>query len=367
LAVAEALKSVAPQVEVTFAGTRRGLESLLVPRAGYRLHLLPASGFRGLSAGARLLFLINFVAGLLRSLWLLLSWRPAVVLGMGGYVSAPVLAAARLLRRPCALQEQNAIPGSANRLLARWAQKIYLGFAAAGEHFPRRDCMVTGNPVRAAFATGGHNDSEQQVEPPRGDEGSKETELRLLVFGGSRGARTLNRSAQAAAAAWRRDEGLAIWIQTGPAARDEVAAAFAEFPGTRVRVDAYLFDMPAALVWADLAVCRAGAMTLAELAACGKPALLVPYPHATDDHQLKNARDWEAAGAASVLEDAECNGGTLAERIRELSADRRRLKAMGEAAKARSCPDAAERIARDLLQLAGIGGDTQAAEAACVP
>ena len=154
LAVAEALLAAEPGAEVRFAGTRRGLEFLLVPKAGFRLHTVPASGFRGLGPLARLRFLVNFLAGLLCSLWLLLTWRPAVVLGTGGYVSAPVLAAARLLRLRCALQEQNAIPGSANRLLARWVEKIYLGFGEAAEFFPGRQVQVTGNPVRASFATG---------------------------------------------------------------------------------------------------------------------------------------------------------------------------------------------------------------------
>jgi UDP-N-acetylglucosamine--N-acetylmuramyl-(pentapeptide) pyrophosphoryl-undecaprenol N-acetylglucosamine transferase len=362
LAVAEALKTLVANSEVRFAGTRRGLEFLLVPRAGFHLYLVPASGFRGMGPGARLRFVVNFVAGLLRSLWLLLAWRPRVVLGTGGYVSAPVLAAARLLRRPTALQEQNAIPGSANRLLARWAERIYLGVAVACEHFPGRDCLVTGNPVRAAFAGEPTAPSQSEVIPPRADPPAGEQEMRVLIFGGSSGAHTLNRAAQDAAGLWRDRPSLAIWIQTGPAEREAVAAAFTELPPHRVRVDAYLFDMPHALAWADLAVCRAGAMTLAELATLGKPAVLVPFPHATDDHQLKNARECAAAGAAVVLEDAACNGSSLAALVADLAADRQGLADMGLAAATRATPDAAERIARDLLRLGGCDGPPPAKE-----
>ncbi|MFH1842888.1 MAG: undecaprenyldiphospho-muramoylpentapeptide beta-N-acetylglucosaminyltransferase [bacterium] len=351
LAVAEELQVLSPGCEVRFAGTRRGLEFLLVPRAGFQLYIVPASGFRGMGFGARFRFVLNFFAGLCKSLWLLLRWRPAVVLGTGGYVSAPVLAAASLLRRPTALQEQNAFPGSANRLLGRWARRIYLGFAAAAEYFPNRDVLVTGNPVRAGFRPENLAELPAEVEPPRAATANDDEELRVLVFGGSAGASTLNRAVAAAAARWSTEANLAIWVQTGPADLEAVREAFADFPDGRVRIDPYIFAMPAVLGWADLAVCRSGAMTLAELAAAGKPAILVPYPHATDDHQLKNARDCETAGAAVVLEDADCHGESLADRVAALAADRPRLAAMSQAAIGRRNLDAASRIARDIIAL----------------
>jgi UDP-N-acetylglucosamine--N-acetylmuramyl-(pentapeptide) pyrophosphoryl-undecaprenol N-acetylglucosamine transferase len=360
LAVAEALVALAPAAEVRFAGTRRGLESVLVPREGWRLHHVPASGFRGLGPLARLRFLGNFVLGLVAGLALLVAWRPGAVLGTGGYVSAPVLAAARLLRVPCALQEQNALPGSANRLLARWARRIYLGFAAAREHFPGRECLVTGNPVRTGFTDAGARPPADDKEvPPRAAEAGDEKELRLLVFGGSRGARTLNEAVSAAGPLWRERPRLAVWIQTGPAAQDTVRDALEGIAPDRIKVVPYLFRMDAALAWADLAVCRAGAMTLAELEAMGRPAILVPFPHATDDHQLANARDCEAAGSALVLLDAECDAGSLVRLVDELAADRPRLGRMAAAAAARGRPGAAHEIAADLLRLAGAAPDPE--------
>jgi UDP-N-acetylglucosamine--N-acetylmuramyl-(pentapeptide) pyrophosphoryl-undecaprenol N-acetylglucosamine transferase len=192
--------------------------------------------------------------------------------------------------------------------------------------------------------------------------------LRVLIFGGSGGAHTLNEAMVGAATLWRQQPALAIWMQTGPKESQLVEAAYRDFPSGRARIDPYLFDMPSALSWADLAVCRAGAMTLAELAAMAKPAILVPFPHATDDHQLLNARECEAAGAAVVLTDEDCTGDSLAALVQSLAADRSRLQAMSQAAGARSQPDAAQRIAADLIaQAGGILPAAEAEEAQHVP
>jgi UDP-N-acetylglucosamine--N-acetylmuramyl-(pentapeptide) pyrophosphoryl-undecaprenol N-acetylglucosamine transferase len=338
LAVADALVELAPAAEVRFAGTRRGLEAVVVPRAGYRLHLVPASGFRGLGSLARLLFVGNFALGVLRSLVLMLGWRPAVVLGTGGFVGGPVMTAARLLGVPCALQEQNAVPGSANRLAGRWARRVYLGFAAAASGFRSGSTVTTGNPVRAGLGA------------PRPAQGERSVR-RLLVFGGSRGARTLNRALEAAAEIWRDRADLELLIQTGPEDHDRVAAAWSAAAG--VRVTGYIEDMPAALAWADLVVCRAGAMTLAELQAAGLPAVIVPFPHATDDHQTRNAESCREAGAALLLKDEDCDGPALTAMVDGLLAEPARLAEMGRAAHGLARPRAAQVIAADLLNLIG--------------
>jgi len=342
LAVAAALGRLVPGVDVRFAGTRRGLESRLVPAAGYRLYLVPASPLRGLGTAARIMFLVNFVGGVMRSLVLMTGWRPAVVVGTGGFVGGPVMLAARMLGVPCVLQEQNAIPGSANRLVGRWARRVYLGFGAAARWFRAGTTVVTGNPVREAF-----NGIPAPADPVAGEN------RRVLVFGGSRGARTLNLALVEAAGIWRKRGDLELRIQTGPAARDEVAAAWEGAAGPRVAVDGYIEDMPDALSWADLVVSRAGAMTLAELQAAGRPALLVPFPHATDDHQTLNAEACHEAGAAQVLADGDCDGATLAAMVDELLADGDRLRDMGRAAAGLARPEAAGIIAADLLNLIG--------------
>jgi len=347
LAVAEALLKLDPGLEIRFAGTRHGLESVLVPRAGYRFHRVPASGVRGLGHVARVRFVVNFVVGTLRSLGLMLTWRPAVVLGTGGYVSAPVMAAARLLGVPCAIQEQNAVPGSANRLVGRWARRVYLGFSGAAEFFRSGAAVETGNPVRASFA---------DAASAPGDRPESETRdlcKRVLIFGGSRGARTLNRAAGEAAEEWRDRADLALRIQTGPADHAALVTAFGTAAEGRVHIVPYIEDMAEALHWADLVVCRAGAMTLAELQVAGRPALLVPFPHATDDHQLRNAEGLADLGAARVLEDNVCDGKTLVALVDDLLADGEALAGMAAAARTAGRPRAALVIAADLLQLAG--------------
>lgn len=347
LAVAEALQRRAPGCEIRFVGTGKGIESVLVPKAGYRFSRVPASGVRGLGAKARLLFLLNFGLGLLRSLLLLIVWRPDLVLGTGGYVIGPVMTAARLLGIRCVLQEQNSVPGSANRLVARWAGRIYLGFAAAADRFGSAKCVTTGNPVRAAFTGGPVPETGEwdDLGAPGG---------RVLVFGGSGGAQTLNAAVAGAADRWPETSPRGLLAQTGGKQVAEVRAAVEKAGRTNVRVEPYLLEMVQALRWADLVVCRAGAMTLAELQAMGKPAVLVPFPHATDDHQTHNALDCERAGAAVVLPDAECTPDRFLELTDRLLADPDRLRAMGEAARGLSRPAAADEIARDMLSLLGV-------------
>jgi len=342
LAVAGALEKLAPESEIRFAGTSRGIESILVPRAGYRFTTLPASGLRGLGGKARFLFLFNFFLGFFRSVLMLLVWRPRVVLGTGGYVSAPVMLAARSLGIPCALQEQNAIPGSTNRLVARWARRIYLGFGAAARFFKDERCLETGNPVRSEFLAEAGESSQE-------DSGSVH---HLLVFGGSRGAATLNAAVIGAAATWSEREDLKILIQTGPAEHAAVAAAFGDKSSGRIEVVPYIEEMALELKRADLVVSRAGAMTLAELQCVGRPAVLVPFPFATDDHQLRNAEDCARTGAAVVLKDDQCDGKALVSLTDDLLNDPDRLRKMAAAAAGMARPDAAVVIAGDLLQLA---------------
>ncbi len=349
LAVAEALLAIDSQVELRFVGTGKGLEAILVPQAGHRFTTVPASGVRGLGSKARFLFLVNFLAGFFRSLALLAVWRPAVVLGTGGYVIAPVMAAARLLGVPCVLQEQNAVPGSANRLVSRWAARIFLGFGAAARYFRKERTLVTGNPVRNAF-------SAAEKAPEVSDEFLDNAPVggRVLFFGGSGGAQTLNRSLAEKPGQWLENVARTLWIQTGRRDVDEVKTAF--HGQSRARVDPYVEDMPRALAWADLVVCRAGAMTLAELQVMGKAAILVPFPHATDNHQLRNAEDCAKAGAALVVEDSECTPEALFAVVDELLLDPARLEAMGRAAQGLSRPDAAEVIAKDILNFIGKNG-----------
>ena len=351
LAVAEALRRLEPQIRLLYIGTRQGLEARLVPAAGLDLVHIAASGYRGLGPVARIRFAANLALGAIQSLTALRRFRPDVVLGTGGFVSLPVGLAARVLGRPLALQEQNAIPGSTNRLLGRWARRIYLGFGEAGAYFPAGRSRDTGNPVRAVFADALAEAADLADAVERRSEGAGV--CHVLVFGGSRGARTLNRAvADAARGAWATRTDLSLWAQTGAGEHEAVARGCVGRLGA-TRITPYIDDMPAALRWADVVVCRAGAMTLAELAAAGCAAVLVPYPHATDQHQLRNAKSREDAGAALLLLDELCTGESLAACVEELRRDPPRLRAMAAASRAAARPDAAMEIAADLMRLAG--------------
>jgi len=351
LAVAEALQRLDPDVDIVFAGTAQGMESRLVPSAGYRFRTIAASGVRGMGWGARFQFMANLLVGTLQSLVLLISFRPDIVLGTGGYVGVPVMAAARLLRRTIVLQEQNSIPGSANRVTARWATKVYLGFSDAAAAFPLVETVWTGNPVRLGVveALAGARARSRTLSRP----------LRVLVFGGSRGAQTLNRAMVEAAAIWASRDDLELWIQTGPIDHHAVSLAYAAIAdawrkgGRRLLVESFIEDMPAALGWADLAVTRAGAMTLAELTVAGLPAILVPFPYATDDHQTRNAQSLSRIGAAELLPDDMCNGASLVALVDHLAAHPDSLAAMAHDVSQQARPDAAMEIAVDLMRLTG--------------
>ena len=333
LAVADELVGRDPSVRVVFAGTPRGLESRIVPRAGYPLELLPILPLNGVGLGRMLLGLLALPWGLFGALRLVLRLRPAAVLGVGGYAGGPVALVAALLGVRTVILEPNAKPGFTNRVL----RPFVAAAACAWEEtcvFYRTKGVLTGNPVRGGFATL----RAKTAGPVR----------TLLVFGGSQGSRVLNEAMTQAVALLPGPERLRLVHQTGPALRDAVAAAYTK-AGREAEVVAYLDDMAERFAAADLVVSRSGATTCAELQAAGKAAVLVPFARAADDHQRVNAKAMEAKGAAVVVEENELAGESLARAIIGLLQDEERLAAMGRAARAMSRPDAASRVA-DLLE-----------------
>lgn len=351
LAVAEILRERGYRVE--WVGTRRGLEQRVVPAAGIHLHCLPVRGLRGKGMLQRLAALFYLVLALLSALVLLWRRAPRCVVGMGGYAAAPAGVAAWLQRRPLLLHEQNAVAGTTNRLLAPLARARLCGFP--GAFTGRRDAEVVGNPLRAALLRAAQVLARDYREKEGGYDASRP--LRVLVLGGSLGAAPLNRLLPQALAALQEQRALAafsVWHQCG---EGHLAALRADYeqraPGAQVRCMAFVEDMPAAYGWADLAICRAGALTVAELALMRLPAILVPLPHAIDDHQRANARVLGAAGAALVREQAALDGPTLAAELRALAADPARLRAMSEAAAGCAHPDAGARVVERVAALAG--------------
>jgi len=330
LAVAAELERRHAGASIVFVGTGRGIEQRLVPASGHRLWTLPVSGLKGASLLGRVGAGFAAAGAVVRCVAWMLRERPDLVIGAGGYVSGPPVLAAKLVRVATMIMEQNHFPGATNRWLARWVDAVCLPSMAARSRIGGRT-VVTGNPVRAQF----HAVGERPV-------GALPC---LLVFGGSRGAHSIN---QAMCDALVELGGLEprphIVHQTGAADEARVREAYASYPG-RHEVRPFLEDMPARFAAADLVVCRAGASTLSELCAAGRPAILVPYPHAADDHQRHNAETLRSAGAAVVLSDSDLDGPRLAAAVARLAGDPDARRGMGRAARALSQPDAACRIA----------------------
>ena len=339
LAVANVLRDRG--VEVVWLGVPGSMESRLVPANGFPIEWVRVAGIRGkglktwLLAPLRTLKAVAQVVGVLRRV------RPRSVLGLGGYVSGPGGIAARLLRIPLLIHEQNAIAGMTNRWLARLASRVLEAFP--GSFNPGVRALAIGNPVRADIAA---------LPAPAARFAGRTGRTRLLVFGGSQGAQRLNSVVPQALALVAQDVRPEIRHQTGARGLEAARAAYAD---ARVEADVLPFinDMAAAYAWADLAVCRAGAMTIAELQAAGVGAIVVPLPVATDDHQTKNAEVMVKIGAARLIQERDLTPARLGEEISELLSDRAHLLKMAQAARGSRIIDAAAQLA-DLCMAAGV-------------
>ncbi|HZO52121.1 MAG TPA: undecaprenyldiphospho-muramoylpentapeptide beta-N-acetylglucosaminyltransferase [Bryobacteraceae bacterium] len=323
---------------VTFLGTRGGLEARLVPEAGFLIEWVQIGGLNsvGLMRKLRTLWQLPLATG--RAWRLMRRLRIAAVFSMGGYVAGPAVAAAVLGRFPLAVMEPNATPGFTNRIAARWVKRALLSFEETARWFPRGRAEITGRPVRAEF-----------FAVPAKEPGVPFT---VLITGASQGSRTLNRAARESwplfAASGAR---LHLVMQTGPREAESMArdwAAFAKPEGLSGEVAAFISDMPLAFANADLIVCRSGG-TVAELAAAGKPGILVPFPFAADDHQTRNAEAMQRAGAAVMVRDSEMTGKRLHREVTNFMEDPHTARRMGEAARRMAKPDATRRAA-DVLE-----------------
>ena len=338
LAIADELKA-RHSAEILFVGTARGLESRLVPQAGYRLQLIKVGQLNHVSLATRLRTLVDLPLGLMQCVRLLRAFRPDVVIGVGGYASGPLMGAAILLRIPTLAFEPNAVPGMANRLVGRWVKAAAVNFEPAVRYF--RNARITGIPVRAEFF---HLAPRPAGAAPH-----------LLVFGGSQGARVLNTTMpKIAAQLLAMVPGLTILHQAGARHAETTLAAYqaSGAAADRWQVEAFLDDMPRRFEAADLVLSRSGASTVAELAAAGKPALLIPFPQAADDHQRRNAEVMAQAGAARVLLEADLTPDKLLGALSDLLAATGELREMAEHARSLAHPDAAERIAGMAMALA---------------
>jgi UDP-N-acetylglucosamine--N-acetylmuramyl-(pentapeptide) pyrophosphoryl-undecaprenol N-acetylglucosamine transferase len=340
IAVAREFLARQPNAVVSFAGTASGIEARVVPREGFPLDVIRSGGLKGKGIAERLKGLALLPLGIADAWRVISRRRPELVIGVGGYSSGPLVLVAAMRRIPTMVLEQNAMPGLTNRWLASVVDAAAVTYEASLPFFRGKGFMA-GNPVRAEFLGSGERPQRMAFD-----------RTRVLVFGGSQGAHAINMAmvdaAPRLAAAGDRCE----WVhQTGERDLERVRGAFRR-AGLVARVEPFFYEMDREMKSADLLVCRAGATTLAELTAAGRPAILIPLPTATDDHQRKNAEELRREGAVDVIDQRDLTGDRLADRILALAADPERRRQMSEAASRLARPEAASRIVDRALQLA---------------
>jgi UDP-N-acetylglucosamine--N-acetylmuramyl-(pentapeptide) pyrophosphoryl-undecaprenol N-acetylglucosamine transferase len=349
IALAEEITAT-PGSEVLFVGTARGLETKLVPEAGFPLELMEVSGLKRTGAAGLLRGLSRLPRAFARSREVLRRFKPDLVVGVGGYASGPLVFVAALTGYPTAIQEQNSRPGFTNRVLGRLARRVFVAFSDARRSFGKRKLRMFGNPVRRRFLDkvqmgGGAGAGEAAAAPPR--------EPSLLVLGGSQGSHAVNELASAMVQVLKARGILPRVVHQVGAGEIDRMILYYEALGLSDRVEAraYIDDMPAALAATTLVVARAGALTLAELAIMGRPAVLVPLPTATDDHQTLNALEFQRAGAAVVVPQYGTTPSQLADVVQTLLADPPRLAKMAEAMRGLAKPNATREIVEELRAL----------------
>ncbi|HKB75570.1 MAG TPA: undecaprenyldiphospho-muramoylpentapeptide beta-N-acetylglucosaminyltransferase [Myxococcales bacterium] len=344
LALAEEVKTRHPRNEVLFVGTPRGLETRIVPRNGFPLELVDVGPLKRQGTFGTLRGLGRLPRALWQSRRILQRFDPDVVVGVGGYASGPVVMAAWTMRIPTAVQEQNALPGFTNRTLGHFARACFIAFDEARAGFPPARTHLLGNPIRRAFLDNYLHSKEPSAE-----------RLSVLVTGGSQGAHVLNLRVAEALELLAPVLGprLSVLHQTGEKDLPEIARRYQGLQGSGLdaRAAAFIDDMANAYAQADLLVCRAGATTIAELTVCKKPAILVPFPYAADDHQTVNARSLVTSGAALLLPERELTGEKLAAELRGLAEDRERLRRMARQSGLLGRPQAAREIAEVCVSL----------------
>ncbi len=341
IATAEALCRRCPGTKILFVGTHRKMDQSSLAQAGFTIRAIHCKGVKGKNVLALMEALALLPLSLVEALWQIIRFRPQLVVGVGGYVTGPVVLAAKIMGVPSLIHEQNSVPGLANRKLGRLATKVCLSLPASKRFFPAEKTVLTGNPVRNTI-----------LELAAGPVRKIGIPVTILILGGSLGAHRVNELVVEAVTKHGSSlpAGMQIIHQTGVADEESVRAAY-EQAGVKASVAAFFTDMAEVYGKSDLLVSRAGATTLAELAVLGKPALLIPYPFAADNHQEQNARYYAEDGGAMVLVERELTPLKLAETLASLVVHPARLEEMAAAMRAKACPDATQRIVDECLQL----------------
>lgn len=339
LAVARALREQG--AEVLWVGTQAGIESVLVPQAGFAIEYIKIAGLRGKGVTRLLITPFKLLRAVMQSLHIINRFAPDAVLGMGGFASGPCGLAAWVRRTPLCIQEQNAVAGLTNRVLARLADVVMQAFPASFTDSAK--LLTTGNPVRKEI---------MQIAEPGMRYLEHSGKLRVLIVGGSLGAVALNDNVPRALGQLGKELELDVWHQTGKGRSAETDEKYLQH-GLKAKVTDFIDDMAEAYAWADLVICRAGALTVSELAAAGVASLLVPYPHAVDDHQTVNAQFLVSAGAAQILQQKDMTEQTLVNVLKELLlSGREKLREMAIAARSVASPDATTLVVKACSEVA---------------
>jgi UDP-N-acetylglucosamine--N-acetylmuramyl-(pentapeptide) pyrophosphoryl-undecaprenol N-acetylglucosamine transferase len=336
LATADCLRE--QNVEIHWMGTARGIESRVVPEAGIELHTIDVQGLRGKGRLGMLLAPFKLAKAIWQAIKVVRKVKPNVVLGMGGFASGPGAVAAKLMGIPLVIHEQNALAGVTNKISAKIATRVLEAFGGAFD--AKVDTEVTGNPVRGAILN---------VESPEQRFSQRNGVLNLLVVGGSLGAKAINELVPEAIADIAPEQRPNIWHQTGKDHHKDTQSLYRKLD-IHARVDAFIDHMDEAYAWADIVVCRSGALTVSELAIAGVPALLVPFPFAVDDHQTKNAQFLERAGAAWIIQQAELQKADILQILSDKT-DRTLLTDMALKARSVGQPNASKRVASICLEI----------------
>ena len=341
IAVAEEFLARENGNEALFIGSERGIEARILPRLGFSHAFISAAGIRGKSGLSRLKGLAMLFYSYSQARRLLRSFRPDRVLGVGGYASGPVVMAAKGMGLRCFIHEQNSIPGFTNKALGRISDRVFISLEEAERYFPKEKVLLTGNPVRKEILSA-ILDRQSEIRA--------NGEFRLLVFGGSAGAHSINkRMIEALPFLDRFRERLVITHQTGENDLNVVREAY-QREGFRARATAFIDDMAGAYNDADLIICRAGATTVAEVTACGKSCIFIPYPYAVDDHQRRNAEALLKKGAGFMILDRELTGETLGTLVGELIRNPEMISVAARSAKSLAHPDAARVIVDEIMK-----------------
>ncbi len=342
IAIAKALLQLESSAKILFIGGKGQRESIIVPKSGFDFEPILVQGFPRSLSLRWFKVLVKVPMGFFKSLSILSKFNPDVVIATGGYVSGPVALAALFLGIPVVIQEQNTMPGITNKIMGLWAKKIFLSFSEAGTSFPSSKTYITGNPIRSEITTAG--DCREKL-------GLDKNKLTITFIGGSQGARSINLAViEALKHLYKYENRIQMIHQTGESDFSMVESAYSRSPFLSI-VQPFFYSIEEIYSSSDLVVCRSGAMTLAEITACGLPAILVPYPYAAGNEQTFNAKVLQDKGAAIMINDNQLTGKLLADTLISLIEDKKRLSEMALKSRSLGKPDAAQKIAEEIISL----------------